>query len=1412
MAKGRSGGGTPLNMRANLDIVQAKKNALDLIQTLKELRIASATSGTAGPVRNNSFATDMRSVTAFQTAQLQMQASLRDARLEVERIKSSVQQYKVELEQGRIAQQNARTTTEQLKIAEQELRIAFQEGRISQQQYNQQLAQGRTAQQQQIATLNASRIAQQNARTELAQLNLQQRQTVIAARQASQAHQVANGSYTAAQQRMAVLGREIRNTTDGFRSQSPELQAKIREYNNLNEGLKRFDATMGNHQRNVGNYTGALNGVIGTLSGLAAGFLSAAALLQMAFSTALKTDAIKTSLEFTFKSVDVAKTKMDALRVTAGRLGLEYTGLADSYRAFAGAAVASNFPMKETDRIFNSVANAGAKMKLTTEQVGGALTALQQMISKGNVQSEELRGQLGERLPGAFAIAARAMGVTQRELGKLLADGKVLAADLLPKLADELDKTFANDKTERVKSLSGAWNRVKNGFTEFVETKGVIGETFTYILDLAGKTTEGFAKLAQAMGVYYDLIVNGKKFIGDSAKVVRNEAFELEKENAAKQAKIAIKNAGNQDSSYNRLKQEAKLLGELDVIYRKLNAEQKLIKPGDRNLADTYKLQDQEKAVRQQKLLVSELKTEYDKLYRVVYRKDAADEDLKSVKAIQARITELKKLDGSAIVGDKIYERIEALQSRLKKPKVENSDAEIKARDTLQRRLDEIAASATLKQLSADEAEVESVRKKYKEMTDEAVKFNNDPKNRKAGVRVDGGKLVKAEKTEIQTVIDKQSNNRLKTQLAAEAKDFEAFEQYKTQYGQKEAEKRFNNQFTTAEAYGQKLENLQTKLLSEITDPADATDSQKQELDIVTDAIKENAEKRKAIDDSTYASAYQAAKTLSQKLEEIESDHQKNLKALRDKGDVSPEQEAILNKAKSKATSTVSVDELTGSDSWSKLFSNMDELATSQIDTLINEIESKFSDLSVKFDPIDLESIRSKLNDAKKIVIERNPFAKVGDTIKAAFSSGADGAKKSVQQIQTDWNNLSSATSGSFKFIDDAIESCDVLKDIIGEVGSSALSTLARISQAGIAVSQAVQLAGTASAAVAVSTSTAIKTAEKASVILAIISAALAVTQAIAGFFKSIFNAHDKRLEKSIKGHKEQVDSLSSAYNRLENDVNRSVGKAVEQAHLRQIDNLKQQQAELEKIRNDEQSKKKPDQGKINDANDQIASIGDKIKDKQDEIIQGLVGTTAKSISDGIIAGFKSGKRTMLDFGDDFRGMMEDSLLKALQTEYLDDAIAGFYKRYAEAAKGGLTDEKVNALKREYESIIQKGLDEMKNIDKITGGPKVDESTGNSLKGAYATASQESITLLAGQTSGMRIAQIETNSLLKPIGKSMGDIYEIAKSNFDIAVKTERNTFKTANNTDRLENIEAQLIQMNRKIGESGNAAKAAGF
>ncbi|WP_300832170.1 tape measure protein, partial [uncultured Bilophila sp.] len=89
------------------------------------------------------------------------------------------------------------------------------------------------------------------------------------------------------------------------------------------------------------------------------------------------------------------------------------------------------------------------------------------MISKGKVQAEELRGQLGERLPSAFQLAAKAMGMTTAQLDKFMADGKLTAEDLLPKLAKVMQSEFGAAAEAAANGIQGSLNRLSTQWELF---------------------------------------------------------------------------------------------------------------------------------------------------------------------------------------------------------------------------------------------------------------------------------------------------------------------------------------------------------------------------------------------------------------------------------------------------------------------------------------------------------------------------------------------------------------------------------------------------------------------------------------------------------------------------------------------------------------------------------------------------------------------------------------------------------------------------------------------------------------------------------------------------------------------------------------------------------------------------------
>lgn len=199
-----------------------------------------------------------------------------------------------------------------------------------------------------------------------------------------------------------------------------------------------------------------------------------------------------------FASGGNAAQEIEYLRQVTGRLGLEFASTSRAYGQFQAAARGTALEGAKARDVFESIAKASAVMGLSTDQASGVLLALQQMISKGTVQAEELRGQLGERLPGAFQIAAKAMGVTTAELGKMLEAGQVIADDFLPKFAKALNDNLGNAADRAADRLDASVNKFNNAWERLKQSAGDSGAT-SFFADGLNNGAASLDAIAQSM-------------------------------------------------------------------------------------------------------------------------------------------------------------------------------------------------------------------------------------------------------------------------------------------------------------------------------------------------------------------------------------------------------------------------------------------------------------------------------------------------------------------------------------------------------------------------------------------------------------------------------------------------------------------------------------------------------------------------------------------------------------------------------------------------------------------------------------------------------------------------------------------------------------------------------------------------
>lgn len=173
-------------------------------------------------------------------------------------------------------------------------------------------------------------------------------------------------------------------------------------------------------------------------------------------------------LDNAFKAISGsgAAKEIQFIRDETQRLGAEFLSTADAYKSLAAASMGTALQGEETRKVFTAITEASTVLGLSADQTSGALYAIGQMMSKGKVQAEELRGQLGERLPGAFQIAADAMNMTTAELDKFMADGKLMAEDFLPKFAAALGERYSGSVAGAASSAQAEINRLRNASTE----------------------------------------------------------------------------------------------------------------------------------------------------------------------------------------------------------------------------------------------------------------------------------------------------------------------------------------------------------------------------------------------------------------------------------------------------------------------------------------------------------------------------------------------------------------------------------------------------------------------------------------------------------------------------------------------------------------------------------------------------------------------------------------------------------------------------------------------------------------------------------------------------------------------------------------------------------------------------------
>ncbi len=221
--------------------------------------------------------------------------------------------------------------------------------------------------------------------------------------------------------------------------------------------------------------------------------------------------------------------ELEYVRGVAEQLGLEYLSTAQAYSRLVAAAKNSEPLRASVHSIFEGVSQATTVLHLSADETQSVLLAVEQMMSKGRVQTQELVLQLGQRLPGAFELAAEALGTNTAQLTQWLEKGQIAADAFLPRFAEALQHAYGPASQEAAKGLNAEINRLRNAVTDlYVEagkdSMGPFTETVRELTDTLKDpaTAEGFnlfisglAKIAEWSVTAMSEVSKFTKFVGE---------------------------------------------------------------------------------------------------------------------------------------------------------------------------------------------------------------------------------------------------------------------------------------------------------------------------------------------------------------------------------------------------------------------------------------------------------------------------------------------------------------------------------------------------------------------------------------------------------------------------------------------------------------------------------------------------------------------------------------------------------------------------------------------------------------------------------------------------------------------------------------------------------------------------------
>lgn len=226
--------------------------------------------------------------------------------------------------------------------------------------------------------------------------------------------------------------------------------------------LRKFNRNLDDSDKKIKRASKSTNLYARQLRNLFVGFIGIQGVRSFV-ETVREVDLIQRSI------VGLTKSTQDwnYIQQQALRTGSKIKDVAKGYKNFYASASMAGFSKGDIQGMFGDLLTTTRAIGASPTQTAGAMLSLDQMLSKGTVSMEELKKQLGNALPGAFEIGAKAMNMTTAEFNEFVKSGTLASNVFVPRLIKQLKKELGGGFEEATKSMDYALNNLSTSWIIF---------------------------------------------------------------------------------------------------------------------------------------------------------------------------------------------------------------------------------------------------------------------------------------------------------------------------------------------------------------------------------------------------------------------------------------------------------------------------------------------------------------------------------------------------------------------------------------------------------------------------------------------------------------------------------------------------------------------------------------------------------------------------------------------------------------------------------------------------------------------------------------------------------------------------------------------------------------------------------